>query len=161
MAAISRRSLQALRSTSVTLATADDLDGTTDNSQAYDVTGALKVFIFQVNDGTAGTAGIDVVEVSHDGGVNWAADGTVLLHSSNDTTGTVLASGALNAAGVEPATPRAGWFTAGPWDGPTAIRIGRKTTDTSGTTWVSGAPSVSMIVVGGSHNGGAPSTTLR
>lgn len=145
----------------VTLATANDLDGTTDNSQAYDVTGCERVLILQVNDGTDGTAGIDVVEVSHDGGVNWAADDTVLLHSSDDTTGTVLANGALNAAGVEPATVRAGVFTAGPWDGPTAIRIGRMTTNTSGTTWVLGAPSVSMIVFGGSHNGGAPSTTLR
>lgn len=161
MATISRRSLELLRSTAVTLATADDLDGTTDNSQAYDVTGAKKVLIMQIANGTAGTAGIDVIEVSHDGGVNWAADDTVLPVAQNDTTGTIQTAGALNAAGVEPTTVLGGTFTAGPWDGPTAIRCGRKTTDTSGTTWVTGAPTVSMVVFGGSHNGGAPSTTLR
>lgn len=161
MPAIVRRNLSNLRSTAVTLATADDLDGTIDNSQAYDVTGCSKVFIFQINNGTAGTAGIDKVEVSHDGGTNWAADDTVIAIASNDATGDILANGALNAAGIEPTTVLGGVFTAGPWDGPTAIRIGRKTTDTTGTTWVTGAPQVSMVVVGGSHNGGAPSTTLR
>ena len=155
MAAIVRRSLENLRSTSVTLATADDLDGTTDNTQAYDVTGCSRILISSFG-ATLGTAGIDVLEVSHDGGVNWAADDTVLLHSSNDTTGTVMASGALNAAGVDPVTNLTGLYTAGPWDGPTAVRIGRKTTDTTGTTWVTGAPSVTMIVFGGKHNGGAP-----
>jgi hypothetical protein len=156
MTAINRRSLRFLRSTAATLATADDLDGTTDNTQAYDVTGCAKVLIIQVNDGTNGTAGIDIFEVSHDGGVTWAADDTVLLHSSNDTTGTILAAGALNAAGTEPATVLAGVFTAGPWDGPTAIRIGRKTTTTTGTTWITGAPTVVAYVFGGKDNGGAP-----
>lgn len=154
MAAINRRSMRFLRSTQVTLATADDLDGTTDNTQAYNVTGCAKVLIIQDNSGTAGTAGIDVFEVSHDGGTTWAADDTVLALSSDDTTGTIIASGALNAAGVEP-TRYAAW-TAGPWDGPTAIRIGRKTTTTSGTTWVTGAPAVYAVVFGGKDNGGAP-----
>ena len=147
MAAINRRSLENLRSTSVTLATADDLDGTTDNTQAYDVTGCSRILISSFG-ATLGTAGIDVLEVSHDGGVNWAADDTVLLHSSNDTTGTVMASGALNAAGVDPVTNLTGLYTAGPWDGPTAVRIGRKTTDTSGTTWITGAPTVLLITEG-------------
>ena len=160
MAAINRRSLDSLRSTSVTLATADDLDGTTDNTQAYDVTGCDRILLSSFQ-GTLGTAGIDVLEVSHDKGITWTADDTLLLHSSNDTTGTVMASGALNSAGVDPVTNLTGLYTAGPWDGPTAVRIGRKTTDTSGTTWVTGAPSVTMIVFGGAHNGGAPSTTLR
>ena len=155
MAAIARRSLEGLRSTSVTLATADDLDGTTDNTQAYNVTGCSRILLSSYQ-GTLGTAGVDVLEVSHDGGVNWAADDTLLLHSSNDVTGTVMAAGALNAAGVDPVTNLTGLYTAGPWDGPTAVRIGRKTTDTTGTTWVTGAPSVTMIVFGGSHNGGAP-----
>lgn len=154
MAAITRKSLAGLRSSVVTLATADDLDGTTDNTQAFDVTGCSRVLIIQENSGTSGTAGIDVVEVSHDGGTTWAADDTVLALASNDTTGTIIASGALNAAGTEP-TLYAAW-TAGPWDGPTAIRIGRKTTTTTGTTWVSGSPAVKMIVFGGKHSGGAP-----
>lgn len=154
MAAITRKSLRGLRSSIVTLATADDVDGTTDNTQAYDVSGCSRVLIIQANDGTNGTAGIDVVEVSHDGGTTWAADDTVLPLSANDTTGTIQASGALNSAGSEPTLYAA--FTAGPWDGPTAIRIGRKTTTTTGTTWVTGAPSVKMIVFGGTHSGGAP-----
>ena len=154
MAAITRKSLAGLRSSIVTLATADDLDGTQDNTQAYDVTGCSRVLIIQANDGTNGSAGIDVVEISHDGGGSWAADDTVLALSSNDTTGTVIANAALNAAGTEP-TLYAAW-TAGPWDGPTAIRIGRKTTTTTGTTWTTGAPSVKMVVIGGKHSGGAP-----
>ena len=55
----------------VTLATADDLNGTVDNTQAFDVSGYERVIIVQNNDGTAGTAGIDVVEYSKDGGVTW------------------------------------------------------------------------------------------
>jgi hypothetical protein len=140
--------MAALVSRKFVLATADDVDGTTDNTQAFDVTGCLGVILHQVNDGTAGTLGIDVVEVSHDGGSNWAADDTVLAADSNAVSGTILAGGALNAAGVEPATVLAGVFKAGPWPGPTAIRIGRKTTDTGGTTWATGAPSVVGYAIG-------------
>lgn len=154
MPAISRRSMELLRSTVVTLATADDLDGTTDNTQAYDVTGCKRVVIIQENSGTNGTAGIDVVEVSHDGGYTWAADDSVMPLAENDATGNIVTSGALNAAGTEPT--RATVWTAGPWEGPTAIRIGRKTTTTTGTTWVTGAPAVTMFVLGGKHSGGAP-----
>lgn len=153
MAAIVRRSMELLRSTAATLATADDLDGTTDNTQAFDVTGCKKVLIGQINNGTLGTAGVDVIEVSHDGGYTWAADDTLLPTSENDATGTVLASGALNAAGVEPTLST--YWTAGPWDGPTAIRCGRKTTTTTGTTWVTGAPTVTLVAFGGKHSGGA------
>lgn len=133
-------------SKTVTLATADDLDGTTDNTQAYNVTGAQRVIVVQVNDGTNGTAGIDVVEISKDGGTTWSAATDVLPVAENDVTGTVQASGALNAAGAEPS--KAAVFKCGPYEGPTAIRIGRKTTTTSGTTWVTGAPSVLMFTVG-------------
>lgn len=147
MAAIHRRSIRAAVSKSVTLATADDLDGTTDNTQAFNVTGVDRLVIVQVNNGTAGTAGIDVVEYSHDGGTTWAAADDVLAVSSDDSTGTVLASGALNAAGVEPTG--AAVFKCGPFEGPTAVRIGRKTTDTTGTTWVTGAPTVLAFAVGG------------
>lgn len=146
MTAIARRSMAALVSRKFVLATADDLDGTTDNTQAFNVTGCLGVIIEQKNDGTNGTAGIDVLEVSHDGGSNWAADDTVLAIDSNAVSGTILASGALNAAGVEPTL--SALFKAGPWQGVTAIRIGRKTTDTGGTTWVTGAPSVNAYAIG-------------
>lgn len=149
MTAIARRSLRSPIGRAFTLATADDLDGTTDNTQAVDVTGCSRVLIFQDNTGTAGTAGIDVVEVSHDGGSTWAADDTVLAIDSNDFTGTILAAGALNAAGVEPTTVAASLFKAGPWAGPTALRIGRKTTTTTGTTWVTGSPAVKCVLIGG------------
>lgn len=159
MAAIARRSRVDPISIPVTLATADDLDGTTDNTQAFDITGARRVLVWQINDGTAGTAGIDVVEISHDGGSTWAADSTtVLLASANDSTGTLVAAGALNAAGVEPATVEVGLFKCGPYEGPTAIRIGRKTTDTTGTTWVTGAPTVLLITEG--LTAGAPTALV-
>jgi hypothetical protein len=149
MAAIARRSQRAAISRAFVLATGDDLDGTTDNTQAVNVTGAARVIITQANEGTAGTAGVDVVEVSHDGGATWAADDTVLLATANDFSGTILAAGALNAAGVEPTTFATSIFKAGPWTGPTALRIGRKTTTTTGTTWVTGAPLVTCYVIGG------------
>jgi hypothetical protein len=147
MAAIERRSHRAAVSKSFTLATADDLDGTVTNTQAFDVTGVDRVIILQINNGTNGTAGIDVVEYSKDGGTTWAAATDVLAVASDDATGTVLVNGALNAAGVEP-TGAAAW-KCGPFEGPTAIRIGRKTTDTTGTTWVTGAPTVLAFAVGG------------
>ena len=67
---VARRSIRAAVSKTETLATADDLDGTTDNTQAYDVTGVDRLIIVQVNNGTLGTAGIDKVEYSKDGGAN-------------------------------------------------------------------------------------------
>jgi hypothetical protein len=151
MAAIARRSHMAPVSQNVTLATADDLDGTTDNTQAFNVTGAQRVMVVQLNTGTAGTAGIDVIEVSHDGGKQWAAADKVLALASDDATGTEL-NGILNAAGVEPTG--AAVFKLGPYEGPTAVRCGRKTTDTAGTTWVTGAPAVIMFTVG--QTSGAP-----
>lgn len=143
-----------LRSTPAVLATADDLNGTSDNTQAFDVTGCFKAFIFQINNGTAGTAGIDVIEVSHDGGATWASDDTVMAVAQNDATGDILASGALNAAGVEP--PNGALFTAGPWEGPTAIRCTRNASvNASSVAWSTGAPTVQLIAIGGKHSGGA------
>jgi len=155
MTAIARRSIRSPISRLFTLATADDLDGTTDNTQAVVATGAARAIIFQVNDGTAGTAGIDILERSYDGGSNWEADDTALAIDANDYSGTVLAAGALNAAGVEPATVLGGVFKAGPWHGVVALRIGRKTTTTTGTTWVTGSPTVKCVLVG--KDTGAPS----
>jgi len=151
MAAIARRSHMAPVSQTVTLATADDLDGTTDNTQAFVVTGAQRVIVAQLNSGTAGTAGIDKIEISNDGGKQWRAADKVLAVASDDATGTEL-DGILNAAGVEPAG--AAIFKLGPYEGPTAIRCGRKTTDTGGTTWVTGAPAVLMFTIG--QTSGAP-----
>ena len=148
MAAIARRSVRAAISKSATLATADDLNGTSDNTQAFVVTGGDRLIIVQVNNGTAGTAGIDVVEYSKDGGLTWAAATDVLALGSDDATGTVLANGALNAAGVEPTG--AAVFKAGPFEGPTAVRITRNASyNANSAAWVTGAPAVICALVGG------------
>jgi hypothetical protein len=150
-----RRSIRAPISREAVLATADDLNGTGDNTQAYDISGADRVIIVQDNSGTAGTAGIDVVEISKDGGLTWAAATDVLAVDSHDSTGTVLVAGALNAAGVEPT--RTALFKAGPYSGKTAIRCSRGAAGT-GTAWVTGAPKVSMHLLGG--NVGSTLTAL-
>lgn len=147
MAAISRRSIRCQIPAAVTLATADDLDGTTDGTQYLEVGGLERVLIHQINNGTDGTAGIDVVEISKDGGITWSADDTLLAIASNDLTGTVVANAALNAAGVEPTVATAIWKS-GPHEGPTKMRIGRKTTTTGGTTWITGAPTVLAYKIG-------------
>lgn len=144
MAAIARRSNMAPVSQTVTLATADDLNGTSDNTQAFDVTGAQRVIVVQVNSGTAGTAGIDIIEVSKDGGDTWAAATRGLAVGSNDATGTEI-DGVLNAAGVEPTG--AAVFKFGPYEGPTAIRCSRGAAG-GGTAWVTGAPAVLMFTIG-------------
>lgn len=154
MAAIRRRHMGSLVSRKFTLATADDLNGTTDGTQELDVSGAARVIIVQDNTGTAGTLGVDVVEISHDGGTNWEAATDVLAIDSDDTTGTVLANGALNSAGTEPTT--AAVFKAGPYTGPTLLRIGRGSSGAAGTAWTTGAPAVYAFLVGGKHSGGTP-----
>lgn len=144
-------SIRAPLAAQVTLATKDDLDGTIDGSQYLDVSGDEIVVIEQRNDGTAGTAGIDVVEFSRDG-VNFLAATAANIKGGHagllKADGTAAASAALNAAGVEPTTMGAMFFL-GPIGGPCKIRLARLTTTTSGTTWVTGAPSVVANRVGG------------
>lgn len=144
MAAIARRSHMAPVSKTAVLATADDLNGTSDNTQAFDVTGAERIIVAQQPVGTAGTAGIDVIEISHDGGTTWAAADKVLAIASDDATGTEL-NGILNAAGVEPTG--AALFKCGPYEGPVAIRCSRGAAG-SGTAWVTGAPRVDVFTIG-------------
>lgn len=153
MTAIARRSRILPVSRVFTLATADDLNGTSDGTQYLSVPGGSRVIIEQINNGTAGTAGIDIVEISKDDGTTWAAATDVLAIDSDDSTGTVLAAGALNAAGVEPTLSAT--FKAGPYIGPTALRISRGAAGT-GTAWVTGAPTVRAYLVGG-NDGGVPS----
>lgn len=149
MAAISRRSLVCPIGIPVTLATAGDLDGVQDATKSFDITGALRVIVLQTFSGTDGSAGIDVIQISHDGGSSWAADTTVLPLSENDVTGTVQASGALQAAGAEQTTaPYYLGFKCGPYEGPTAIRVARDTDGFGGTDWVTGAPAVTLIPIG-------------
>jgi hypothetical protein len=147
MTAISRRSHISPISAPATLATADDLDGTTDNTQAFDITGAKRYIVIQTDNGTNGTAGIDCIEISHDAGKSWNTDSTLMLTSADDATGTIVVAGVLNVAGTEPTNKQMTW-KGGPQEGPTAIRCGRKTTDTGGTTWVTGAPTVQVIAIG-------------
>ncbi len=139
-----------------TLVAADDLTGTAGTRRSVDVAGATRVLVVQDNVGTAGTAGIDVVLLSKDGGTIWTAATDVLAVTSDDSTGTVLVGGALNAAGVEPTTVETSTFKCGPYEGPTLLRIGRKTATSGGTTWVTGAPRVYAIVIG--QTSGAPTT---
>jgi hypothetical protein len=164
MTAISRRSLICPIGIPVTLATADDLDGVQDLTMSFDITGAQRVLIWQINNGTNGTAGIDCVEISHDNGTQWDADGTGalpatgLLCSADDDAGTVLVAGALNAAGAEPTTVAVGMFKFGPFEGPTLIRIGRDTSNRGaggvGVDWITGSPTVLMIPIGLPAGGG-------
>jgi hypothetical protein len=168
MAAINRRSLACPIGITAVLATADDVDGTDDGTQWFDITGLQRVVIIQVANGTSGTLGIDCIEVSKDGGVQWYADGTSaipatgLLASANDVTGTVLVAGTLNAAGVEPATFPAGLFKFGPYEGPTLIKCARATATRgsggTGTDWSTGSPTVYLVPIGGPDGGGALAT---
>lgn len=165
MAAVVRRSLICPIGQAVSLADVDDLDGVQDATRTYDITGALRVLVFQFDDsaGGDGTAGVDIVEISHDGGTQWDPDdGTAkvgpggLLLSADDDAGSILAGGALNAAGVEPATVRAGLFKFGPYEGPTLIRVSRDTSAAGDSIdWVTTAPSVDLIPIGLPAGGGA------
>lgn len=129
------------------IAAADDIDrdGTT-----FDLTGAAGCIIMQVNDGTAGTAGIDVIEFSRDGGSNWKAATAANIGQGHagllleDGSAAAAANAALNAAGTEPAAVAV--FSLGPVDGPFLIRVAPDAA--SGTAWVTGAPSVDAIRIG-------------
>lgn len=144
-----------------TLVAANDLDGTAATRRSVDVSGATRVLVCQDNTGTAGTAGIDVVVISHDGGTTWAPATDGLAITSDDSSGTVLAGGALNAAGVEPTTVETSMFKFGPYEGPTLLRINRKTTAApiSAAAWVTGSPRVYAVVIGGVP--GAPTTVTH
>lgn len=136
--------------TRAVLATADDLDGTTDGTQYLDLTGAGGCIIVASNSGTDGTAGIDVIEFSKDGGTTFLAATAANLGARHaglileDGTPAVTAAAVLNAAGTEVDAV----FSLGPTKGPFLIRVGRKTTTTTGTTWVTGAPSVVAFRIG-------------
>lgn len=134
-----------------TLASADDVNGTVDGTQELDLQGAAGCIIIQRNDGTAGTAGVDVIEFSVDG-TQWQT--AVAANIDNNHAGLLLEDGsaaaaagaALNAAGVEPAG--AAVFSLGPVDGPFTIRCARGGAGAGGTAWVTGAPSVVALRLG-------------
>src|SRR3989337_2884076 len=102
MAAIARRSIMAPVSRIFTLATADDINGVQDLTKSFDVTGAQRVIVVQEATGTAGTAEIDVVSISKDGGKQWSPATDGLAIDSDDSTGPVLVSAALHVPGGRP-----------------------------------------------------------
>lgn len=137
-----------------TLATANALSGTSDGTQYLDLTGASGCIIVQSNDGTAGTAGIDIIEFSTDGGSNWAAATAANMGTTQpghagleleDGSKAAQAGAALNAAGVEPVNSAI--FSLSAVDGPFKIRCSRGAAGT-GTAWVTGAPAVFAFRLG-------------
>lgn len=118
----------------------DDLNGST---TTLDLTGALGCIIVQANAGAAGTAGIDVVQISKDGS-NWETA------TIRDAAGDTVADGALNAAGAEP--DGAAVFTLeasdGQLSGPTTLRVVRDGTNGTSEAWVTGAPQVLAVRIG-------------
>lgn len=146
------RSIAAPLSELFTLAAADDLNGV---ATSLDVSGAQQVIIVQQANGTAGTAGIDIIEFSVDN-AQWAAATAANLAAvginghaglqTEDGTKAATSGAALNAAGVEPTVDAI--FSLGALPGPCKIRCSRGAVG-SGTAWVTGAPSVVALVVGG------------
>lgn len=136
--------------TRMVLATADDLDGTVDGTQELDITGAGGVIIVAQNNGTAGTAGVDVIEFSKDGGSTWAAATAANLEQGHagllleDGTPAAAADAALNAAGTEVDAV----FSLGPVGGPCLIRVARGGSGAGGTAWTTGAPTVVAFRIG-------------
>ena len=136
------------------LATADDVNGTVDNSQVLDLAGAAGAIIIQLNDGTLGTAGIDVIEFSKDGGSTWADATAANIGNGHagllveDGSAAAAADAALNAAGIEPTA--AAIFSLGPVDGPFLIRCARGGSGASANSvaWSTGAPSVQALRLG-------------
>lgn len=133
------------------LAEADDVDRS--ENTTLDLTGASACIILQVNDGTDGTAGIDVIEFSRDGGVTWQVATAALIGQGHagltleDGTAAAAADGILNAADVEPAG--CALFSLGPVDGPFMVRAGSETAESAGAVdWVDGSPSIIAIRIG-------------
>lgn len=135
-----------------TLASADDLDGVQDETKVLDLTGSAGCIIAQLNSGTAGTLGVDVVVFSRDGGSNYALATAANIGQGHaglileDGTAAAAANAALNAAGVEPSG--AALFSLGPVDGPFQIKVMRDTSAGFGTDWATGAPAVVAIRIG-------------
>ena len=134
-----------------TLEAANDLDGVQDETRTLDLTGSGGCVILAGPIGTDGTAGIDVIMFSRDGGITYKAATAANIGNGHgglrDSTGAAVTGAAMNAAGVEAVTAAAMVFTLGPVDGPFRIKCNRKTGDFSdgGTTWVTGAPNVSAL----------------
>lgn len=131
------------------LATENDVDGTVDGTQYLDLTGAGGCYIYTRNIGTNGTAGVDVIEFSEDGGVTWKAATKANMRERHlglqlATNGTAVSGAALNEAGTEVNLA----FFLGPTPGPTIIRCARGGSGAGGTAWQTGAPQVVAVRIG-------------
>lgn len=131
------------------LAAAGDLDGVQDETKVLDLTGAAGCIIIAQNDGVDGTAGVDVIVFSRDGGKTYALATAANIGGGHKglidlDTGAAAAGAALNAAGAEVDAV----FGLGPVDGPFQIKLMRDTSAGFGTDWVTGAPSVEAVRLG-------------
>jgi hypothetical protein len=68
------------------------------------------------------------------------------LIATADKPGSAITAAALNEAGIDPVA--GALFKSGPHGRHVRLRLARKTTSTTGTTWITGAPSVLGIVIG-------------
>lgn len=150
MATPNRGSIRARVNNTFVLAAVDDLNGVQDATKDLDVSGSERVIILQVSEAADNAAGLDVIEISKDGGVTWFADPTLLPGSEDDITGTVATNGGLNVAGTEPALGAVAMFKSGPHTGPTKMRCKRDGADSAAASiaWTTGAPGVHAIIVG-------------
>ena len=142
---VSRKNIFSTIGPTFTLASADDLNGTVDGTQYLTLKARQRAIIIQHNNGTLGTVGVDVVEISKASGAFYA-DPTLMLAATADKPGAAVANAALNAAGVEPVNMAV--FKSGPHGRSTRLRLGRGGAGALGTTWVTGAPSVTALVIG-------------
>jgi hypothetical protein len=145
------------------IGTADDIDrsagdGTDGTYDPLDLTGAAGALIFVLNDGNAGTVGVDILEFSTDGGSNFLPATAANLAASNKGHAGLLyedgsAAASTNAslspggAGVEPAAVYV--FSLGPVDGPFEIRVGSNSAGTANAIdWSTGCPSIWAMRIG-------------
>lgn len=142
MATVQRRFRGKEMPAATTLAAADDLDGA---GTLLRVPRGARVLIAQLNNGTNGTAGVDVIEISAPPGAAFVADPTLVTVASADQGGTVVT--ALNAAGAEPLG--GALWKAGPYPTDVDMRCARLTGTGGGTTWVTGAPQVIAQIIKG------------
>ena len=108
-----------------------------DEAAGYDISGALRLIIQVVPAVGSAAAGIDAVQYSFDGGSQWY-DATDLLAIESADDATAISDGILNSAGLDPVA----WFKAGPFYGPTLVRV------VADTDWTTDAPGVIGYTVG-------------
>ena len=150
MTAIRRRSVRNAVSAATTLALANELSGSL--VRTLDVSGKVAIVV-QEAVGTTGTGGVDVIEISHDGGITWTPDNTLLPLANSWFTGTLAneetadVPGSLNVAGAD--VILAGVFKGGPYTGPSLMRVARAVANSPlSILWGTAAPLVYAVAIG-------------